>query len=443
MADGGTIAAVSESGGNQSVFKVTVRKEYEKDVWWLIYGDNGAITVVGAKLKSVSPEQELLIEERLQQFNKPAAKSIQSEDGDIIDCVDIYKQPALDHPLLKNHIIEVRPDDQHSPCKIYEASSSSTDGLFTQVWQRSGSCPIGTIPIVRVQRHHLLNTPSIQNYGRKPWNGVKKHAVRLSNNETFDLNAENLHAYGGLLGTGDDILGAKAIINLWNPSVQQDSEYSSAKIWLRNGPTDRSNNIEAGWMVNPSVSNDRTVRIFTYWTADSGRTTGCFNVLCPGFVQTSDKIALGASFSNVSTTGGRQFEFRLTVRREEESGKWWLVYGDNSTIGYWPTSLFDTLNDSATTAFFGGDVYSPVIHEKPHPSTGMGSGGYANGHFAYAAYIRLPRVQYGSPQSRYPDPYGILTTQSGCYSAENYAERLWKEPRIYFGGPGRSDPDCP
>lgn len=42
---------------------------------------------------------------------------------------------------------------------------------------------------------------------------------------------------------------------------------------------------------------------------------------------------------------------------------------------------------------FRGDVYSPVIHEKPHPSTGMGSGGYANGHFAY---IRLPRVQYGS-----------------------------------------------
>lgn len=31
----------------------------------------------------------------------------QSEDGDIIDCVDIYKQPALDNPLLKNHTIQV------------------------------------------------------------------------------------------------------------------------------------------------------------------------------------------------------------------------------------------------------------------------------------------------------------------------------------------------
>ena len=28
-------------------------------------------------------------------------------DGDIIDCVDIHQQPAFDHPLLKNHIIQV------------------------------------------------------------------------------------------------------------------------------------------------------------------------------------------------------------------------------------------------------------------------------------------------------------------------------------------------
>lgn len=32
---------------------------------------------------------------------------LQSEDGDIIDCVDIYKQLAFDHPALKNHTIQV------------------------------------------------------------------------------------------------------------------------------------------------------------------------------------------------------------------------------------------------------------------------------------------------------------------------------------------------
>lgn len=32
---------------------------------------------------------------------------LQTEDGNIFDCVDIYKQPAFDHPLLKNHTIQV------------------------------------------------------------------------------------------------------------------------------------------------------------------------------------------------------------------------------------------------------------------------------------------------------------------------------------------------
>jgi len=32
---------------------------------------------------------------------------LQSAAGETIDCVNIYKQPSLDHPLLKNHTIEV------------------------------------------------------------------------------------------------------------------------------------------------------------------------------------------------------------------------------------------------------------------------------------------------------------------------------------------------
>jgi len=32
---------------------------------------------------------------------------VQKEDGSTIDCIDIYKQPAFDHPLLKNHKLQV------------------------------------------------------------------------------------------------------------------------------------------------------------------------------------------------------------------------------------------------------------------------------------------------------------------------------------------------
>ena len=43
---------------------------------------------------------------------------LQSEDGDIIDCVDIYKQPAFDHPSLKNHTIQVSSISSYvsTPC---------------------------------------------------------------------------------------------------------------------------------------------------------------------------------------------------------------------------------------------------------------------------------------------------------------------------------------
>jgi hypothetical protein len=44
-------------------------------------------------------------------------KSFQGMDGDVIDCVNIYQQPAFDHPLLKNHIIQVALLLSHSfPC---------------------------------------------------------------------------------------------------------------------------------------------------------------------------------------------------------------------------------------------------------------------------------------------------------------------------------------
>lgn len=142
-------------------------------------------------------------------------KNLQSEDGDIIDCVDVYKQPAFDHPQLKHHTIQVRtsccalssslwilirgqtvvqmrPSDEHLGRRDV-ASSRSSVRMPAQVWQRSGSCPSGTVPILRVQEHHLLNALSITNYGRKPWKGITKHEVRVAN-QTVAAGVEGLHA---------------------------------------------------------------------------------------------------------------------------------------------------------------------------------------------------------------------------------------------------------
>ncbi|XP_074570461.1 protein neprosin-like [Curcuma longa] len=387
-------------------------------------------------------EKELLAEEKLKLINKPAVKTIQSADGDVIDCVDIYKQPAFDHPLLKNHIIKMKPTDDHSRRRDKGSSqaTTSTGPTLSQTWQKSGACPNGTVPILRVQHHHLFNAPSIENYGRKPWNGVVKHELHLSN-RTIAAGIEGLHANGVLIGNGYNYIGAKASIGIFNPWIEGEDEFTTGQIWLRNGRFNNSESIELGWMVNPSVFGDKTVRFFVYWTTDSGKETGCFNVICPGFVQTSSEIALGATFSQVSTFSGPQYEFLLEVWKDSDNERWWVVYGD-TPVGYYPTTLFEGLSRSATLALFGGDVYSPRIWDSPHPTTGMGSGTFASYHFQYAAFIRQPRIKDFSGYYKYPYPYITHSNQVNCYSAENFAETLWIEPLFYYGGPGRNYPFC-
>lgn len=40
---------------------------------------------------------------------------------------------------------------------------------------------------------------------------------------------------------------------MWNPRVEADDEYSTAQIWLRNGPFNNSDSIEFGWIVSIQI----------------------------------------------------------------------------------------------------------------------------------------------------------------------------------------------
>ncbi|KAI3940833.1 hypothetical protein MKW92_014393, partial [Papaver armeniacum] len=54
-------------------------------------------------VKSPSKQTHLKVDGKL---NKPSLKTIQTEYGDVIDCVDIYQQPSFDHPSPKNNTIQ-------------------------------------------------------------------------------------------------------------------------------------------------------------------------------------------------------------------------------------------------------------------------------------------------------------------------------------------------
>lgn len=47
--------------------------------------------------------------------------------------------------------------------------------------------------------------------------------------------------------------------------------------------------------------------------SDAYQATGCYNLLCSGFVQTNNKIAIGAAISPTSAYTGGQFDISLLI----------------------------------------------------------------------------------------------------------------------------------
>lgn len=111
--------------------------------------------------------------------------------------------------------------------------------------------------------------------------------------------------------------------------------------------------------VSPDLYGDKNPRFFTYWTVsivyslfllnirtiitsadifsiqsqtDAYQATGCYNLLCSGFVQTNNRVAIGAAISPKSYYNGRQFDIGLMV---------------------WKVSLsFNQLTDNVTSVSF-------------------------------------------------------------------------------------------
>ena len=61
----------------------------------------------------------------------------QSEDGDIIDCVPINNQPAFDHPLLRNHTIQVLTSLTIYLLFIYTCMVMLKRWVFARRWDRA------------------------------------------------------------------------------------------------------------------------------------------------------------------------------------------------------------------------------------------------------------------------------------------------------------------
>nr|CAD1827996.1 unnamed protein product [Ananas comosus var. bracteatus] len=208
-----------------------------------------------------------------------------------------------------------------------------------------------------------------------------------------DLLNESGHQHAIAYVEGDKYYGAKATMNIWilGGSFGQDL-----------------NSIEAGWQVSPDLYGDNNTRLFTYWTSDAYQATGCYNLLCSGFIQINNDIAMGATIYPISGYGSPQYDISLLVWKDPKEGNWWMQFGNGYVLGYWPSFLFSYLAESASMIEWGA-------------------------RFGKASYFRNIEVVDGANNLRAPGDVGTFTEQSNCYDVHTGKGGDWGN-YFYYGG---------
>ncbi|CAL9115652.1 unnamed protein product [Musa textilis] len=201
------------------------------------------------------------------------------------------------------------------------------------------------------------------------------------------------------------------------------------------------NTVETGWQVYPELYGDIFPRFFVYWTNDSYQSTGCYNLYCSGFVQTSNSVAVGTTITTTSTYNDTnlQYVIRITVWKDQKTGNWWLRLG-STVVGYWPQFLFSNLASSATIVEFGGEI----VNTRPsgsHTATQMGSGHFAEEGLGRAAYIRSIRVVDSNDALIPATNLSYYAEAPNCYDIQGGVDDSG-ESFFYFGGPGKNA-KCP
>ncbi|KAL8234493.1 hypothetical protein R6Q59_020593 [Mikania micrantha] len=337
-------------------------------------------------------------------------KTIRVKDGDIVDCIDIYKQPAFDHPALKNHTIQMKSSHldptEVTPTTLQNSTSSK---VLSQIWLQYGSCPNGTIPIRRTSNNNI--------HPRK-------------------LIVTKYHSFAVALTMGFSYSGAKANIKVFNPYVDSIGDYSSSQVMLRNGPLQTFETAEAGWAVNPIVYNDHKTRLFAYWTVDGMQQTGCFDLTCPGFVQTSREVLLGGDIGAYYAS-----EITIQISKDPYTNNWWFKFNDKE-VGYWPGDIFLSMRHQAVLVQWGGEVYSQKVGTHPHTETAMGSGQFSDPISGTSGMMRMLQIEENSHPLKRPETLFAKSDEWECYDAYLVNEYV-PEPVLYYGGPGgRRNPKC-
>ncbi|EOA32466.1 hypothetical protein CARUB_v10015743mg [Capsella rubella] len=396
------------------------------------------VTVTGNKFFDT---RDAAVNRLLKKLNKPYVKSIKSPNGDIIDCVHMKNHPIYDNPLFKNHTIQMRPNF-YPKGWTNKYSNNKKQNMVAQLWTINGICPKNSIPIRRTRKEDILRAKSIEEYGKKDPNDFLHHKPI---NQPRRANETHEYAIIRVVANSPHAKfhGAQSYINVWRPFVQEEKEFSLAQVWVAAGSySTQLNTIEAGWQVCYGLYGDHQPHYFIYWTADSYVRTGCYNNIgCTGFVNINQAFALGSPIPQVSAFGGLQVDLLVSIWKDPSTGNWWLKFGPHLYVGYWPSTLFNHLQNGGTEVHWGGEIINLKNYSR-HTSTVMGSGLFAEEGFKKASYIKNIEVLDENNIVRQPVDVYSAVTDGSCYSLRfGTNHSMWKT-HFFYGGPGGNNPFC-
>ncbi|XP_027368489.1 uncharacterized protein LOC113874465 [Abrus precatorius] len=356
-------------------------------------------------------KEDLELESHLKLANKLSVKSIHTKFGDTVDCIDINKQPSLDHPLLKNHKLQRKPTFQKSIGKTSVKNSLVRSKFLLE----KHSCPIGTVPIQRTTKEDLIRTKSLLNY----------HMLTKDIPGTHVAEVTLLSNFGPYYGVSGDT-------SIYNPKVEKD-QISASHLWVENGPVENNNRIVAGWHVAPQLYGDNATHVYSAWTSDNFKKTGCYNYHCQGFVQTDNRIYLGTRAEKTSVYGGDIYEVSISLIQDSMTKNWWLNM-ENRSIGYFPAALFSNMSTAGQVGWGGRTRTTAGTRSPP-----MGSGAFPDDNFVHASYFRHVYFKNTTEQSYGPQIYQAqtFTDKPECFGVQYYGDQGRDVGySLQFGGPG-------
>lgn len=398
---------------------------------------------------ALNATESLEVETYLHDYLKDVVvvKTVKSQMGESVSCVDIYHQPGT--KSLKGQSIQLEPSME---LKAMLGGKVKGDTF-------PSNCPKGSVEMILPTRGQIERAGSLDRF-------LGKH-LKNGNWSSSPSIYSSGHEYAVVMQSfpSGNVQGVQTTLNVWAPTVPMTSpvtdRFSLSQLWATSGSGSGLQTVEAGWVVFPAnpnnfptepTFNDTLPHFFIFATPDGynpSNPKNCWNNLCGNFIKSNNAIVIGGVLP-YSTSGGTQVEVTLAAARDPATSNWWIFYVDNTgtynPVGYYPAAFFagGAMSYSTQSIQFGGEVAASV-GTSPHPSIQMGSGvlPMASG-YGQVAYQR--NLKYLNPLLSFQDvvPAQYITDNTACYNiiggspsqmALYGAQSSWGTS-IFFGGSG-------